>query len=425
MSDTQIVRRGAGGDLAVVPEFTRQQINVIKQTIMPRASDAELLAFVEYARGSGLDPFSRQIYAIPKKVDGRHAGYEFFTGIDGLRLIAARAGGYDSISIEWCGPDGKWTDVWLDETKAPAAARATIWIDGVGHRFRPVRWKEFARIGRNGIPIGNWGVMPSHMLGKVAEAQALRTKYAKETMGLRIEVDDDGATRPTQVRDPDAPASAAQKGELHRLASVFGWDEDEYRSRLETATGKTSSKDLTKGEAHTTIDEWRGWETALLENGDAPPEDIVEGEIVEEGSEADTPGTGAARSGTDLDGSSAGSGPQGTSSSEKPRVRSGRVSPGPASEQQSAPTPGEGGADTARRSPKATGKGRPAPEAHPGAEPAADSGSAPSENEVAGADPDASVAPHAFVGEDKTLSCGECGFAEEWEGHHARQGRLA
>ncbi len=414
MSDTQIVRRGAGGDLAV-QEFTRQQINVIKQTIMPRASDAELMALVEYARRSGLDPFSRQIYAIPKKIDGRHAGYDFFTGIDGLRLIAARAGGYDRIEIEWCGPDAKWTDVWLDETKAPKAARATIYVDGVGQRFRPVLWKEFARIGRNGVPIGNWGLMPSHMLGKVAEAQALRTKYPKETAGLRIEVDEDGATRPTQVRDPDAPASAAQKGELHRLASVFGWDEDEYRSRLQTATGKMSSKDLTKLEAHTTIDEWRGWETALLENGDAPPEDIVEGEIVEEGSEA-------ARA----SGPSEGEAPD----ADNGTARVGSAKPAAASEQHSAPKPpGEGGAGTTRRSPKATGKGRPSPEAHPGAEPAAGSGSSPSENEVAGGEPDTavddSIAPHAFVGEDKTAACGQCGFAEEWEGHHARQGRLA
>lgn len=282
MSDTAIVRRAAGGELAV-QDFTRQQINVIKQTIMPQANDFELMAFVEYARRSGLDPFSRQIYAIPKRVEGRPAGYEFATGIDGLRLIAARTGEYEGNEGPYfCGKDGQWTEVWLDDKAAPAAAKIIVHRTGARPKTAIVRWKEFARIGRNGTPIGNWATHPAHMLGIAAERHALRALFPKETAGLRVEIDEDGEVRETQLRDPEGPASNAQKGELVRLARVFGWEDDERRRRA----GVESFTELTKAQAHALIDTWREWEVAMLEDGVSPPDEVIEGELVEQPSEA-------------------------------------------------------------------------------------------------------------------------------------------
>lgn len=275
---TAIVRKTAGGDLAV-QEFTDQQIRVLKAALMPQANDAELAVFIEYARRTGLDPFSRQIYAIPKKTqNGAHAGYEFMTGIDGLRLIAERSGEYEGSEVEWSGPDGKWTDVWLDDSKAPSAARVTIFRSGRPPRKTVVRWKEFCRVDRQGHPMGAWKSHPAHQLGIAAERHALRRAFPRETAGIYVDIDGEGGG-PT-IREPDAPASRMQIGRLHALAHEAGWTDDERHQRA----GVESFKDLTKGQASLLIDAW----TKDIEG------DIVEGEVVEDAAAAELPGDAAA-----------------------------------------------------------------------------------------------------------------------------------
>jgi hypothetical protein len=124
-----------------------------------------LTAFAAICRHARLDPFRREVYAWMDK--GKLVVH---IGVEGWRVLASRTGEYaGQEGPEWCGPDGKWLDVWLDEKKPPAAARVGIRRkDSLGTTWSTVTMKEFGRA----LPI--WKEKPAHMLAIAAERHALR-----------------------------------------------------------------------------------------------------------------------------------------------------------------------------------------------------------------------------------------------------------
>ncbi|MEU9754353.1 recombinase RecT [Streptomyces althioticus] len=131
----------------------------------------------ETAKRTGLSPFARQIY-LTERDNGR---LSVETTIDGLRAIAENHGMYaGQVGPQWCGPNGKWQDVWVSN-KPPTGARVGILRKDCNAPIWGVAlWAEYA--GDN--PPAFYKRMPAHMLAKVAEALGLRRTFPQDLGGL-------------------------------------------------------------------------------------------------------------------------------------------------------------------------------------------------------------------------------------------------
>ena len=180
--------------------WTPEQTQLISTTIAPGCSNDELRLFAYACQRTGLDPFSRQIYAIK-----RGGKLTIQVSIDGLRSIAERTGQLDGSMSYWCGDDGVWTDVWLS-SKPPAAAKTVIHRKGCAHSFSAT-----ARFADFNAGQGLWAKMPSVMIAKCSEAQALRRAFPADLSGVYSTDEMDQAVEPVTVTaTPSAPALPAK-----------------------------------------------------------------------------------------------------------------------------------------------------------------------------------------------------------------------
>ncbi len=216
MSETALapIEHQNGALAAPRVEFSRDDIELLKTTICKGATDGELKLFTGYCKRTGLDPFTRQIYAV-KRGQGEKAAMTIQVSIDGFRLIAQRTGDYaGQVGPYWCGSDGVWKEVWL-ENDPPAAARVGVHRRG----FADVLWgvatyREYVQTEFGGKPTSMWMRMPANQLAKCAEALALRKAFPAELSGIYTE---DEMQQADSVR-ADAPAARSINTETGEIA---------------------------------------------------------------------------------------------------------------------------------------------------------------------------------------------------------------
>jgi len=200
-------------------KMTRSQVELIKRTVARGASDDELKLFIQVCKGAKLNPFMRQVHLVPRwdsKIGGEVRTIQ--VGIDGFRAIAEDSGAYagndDPVfdgekDIE--APDGK------DKTKklaVPIEAKVVVRkvVQGQVYDFSATaRWDEYYPGPKLGF---QWHIRPKLMLGKCAEALALRKAFPKLLSGMYVQEEMD-RTLPAEAEN-----QKVQKGFSMLMATI-------------------------------------------------------------------------------------------------------------------------------------------------------------------------------------------------------------
>lgn len=207
--------------LPAVMEWTPKQLELIRKTVASDADDDEFNLFIHTARHVRLDPLRRQIYCfVFNKRDPDKRQMTIVTSIGGYRTIAARTGNYR--------PDNRaarltYDDAAVSETNPTGLVRAEVsvftfmhneWHEVVGtaewDEYVPLTneatdgydwvdtgefWPDSGKPKRKKVPRGDvvqkidsrktgWTKMPTIMLAKCAEAQALRKAWPDDFSGV-------------------------------------------------------------------------------------------------------------------------------------------------------------------------------------------------------------------------------------------------
>lgn len=170
-------------------KLTRPQVELIKRTVAKGASDDELKLFIQVCKGASLNPFLKQVFLVPRwdSVAGREVR-AIQVSIDGFRAIAESSGAYagndDPIydgesEIEVSSKTGP-----AKKLLVPNKATVTVYkiVEGSRYAFTATaRWTEYYPGAKMGF---QWHIRPYLMLGKCAEALALRKAFPKLLSGM-------------------------------------------------------------------------------------------------------------------------------------------------------------------------------------------------------------------------------------------------
>jgi len=140
-----------------------EMLNTLRNTVAPGLTDPEFMLFAEMCRATGLNPATKEIWAI--KAGGR---LQLMTGINGFLKIANSHPQFDGMEVSY-----EWDDKQL--------VSATAKVYRKDRRFPSIATAYMAEYGKK-TPI--WAQMPSIMLSKCAKSLAIREAFINELGGL-------------------------------------------------------------------------------------------------------------------------------------------------------------------------------------------------------------------------------------------------
>lgn len=141
-----------------------EMLATLRNTVAPGLTDPEFLLFAEMCRATGLNPATKEIWAI--KAGGR---LQLMTGINGFLKIANSHPQFDGMEVEFE----------RDDKGNLIAATAKVYRKD--RRFPSIATAYMAEYGKK-TPI--WAQMPSIMLSKCAKSLAIREAFINELGGL-------------------------------------------------------------------------------------------------------------------------------------------------------------------------------------------------------------------------------------------------
>jgi phage recombination protein Bet len=176
------------------------QLDLIKRTVAKGATDDQLKLFLYTCRRTGLDPLTKQIYCVVRK--GEMA---IQTAIDGYRAIADGTGLYAGNE-----------DPIFDSEEKPRKATVTVYklVENQKCAFTATaRWSQYYP--GDGAQGFMWQKMPHLMLGKCAEALALRKAFPRSLSGIYTHDEMEQADKPAH----DLP-TPPKKGATERIPLI-------------------------------------------------------------------------------------------------------------------------------------------------------------------------------------------------------------
>lgn len=217
-----------------------------------KLTDIEMDVFMAAAHRYGLNPLANQIY--PQVRTDRKTGERqmvIATGIDGYRTLADRTGCYA----------GNDDPVFDEPVKAPQMATVTVYkvVGGVRCPFSATaRWDQYVP---NEALAFMWRKMPHLMLGKVAEALALRKAFPAAISGIYTLEEMHQAGQPINAEAEAAPATSPAKPAAQRPVP-----EQKKAKGRQVKTDWDHTKESPKEAFVRMVKEWSGLEkTELME----------------------------------------------------------------------------------------------------------------------------------------------------------------
>lgn len=140
-----------------------EMLQALRNTVAPGLTEPEFLLFAEICRATGLNPATKEIWAI--KAGGR---LQIMTGINGFLKIANSHPQFDGMEV-----DHEWSDNGL--------LSCTVKVHRKDRKYPAIATAHMSEYGKKSP---TWAQFPSVMLAKCAKSLAIREAFIQELGGL-------------------------------------------------------------------------------------------------------------------------------------------------------------------------------------------------------------------------------------------------